>query len=160
MALVRAQMPDMRRGQTALAHHMAAYLRLQVIRQQNLREAHRVELAPVSLATWNTFLQLRSIPCLRMEAGFPCTLRWLEAMCDQSVQIIGQTCMAEHMNASLGLTVTDRSDAAQDRTAIIVELNALPTCGKVEPSNFLQLCGWSLRGTSTPPARCFGRSRR
>ena len=127
MALVRAREADMRRGQTALAHHMAAYLRLQVIRQQNLREAHRVELAPISLATWNTFLQLRSIPILRMEAGFPRTLRWLDAMCDQSVQIIGQTCMAEHLNASLSLTVTERTEAAQQRSDIIVELNNFPT---------------------------------
>ena len=127
MALVRAREADMRRGQTALAHHMAAYLRLQVIRQQNLREAHRVELAPISLATWNTFLQLRSIPILRMEAGFPRTLRWLDAMCDQSVQVIGQTCMAEHLNASLSLTVTERTEAAQQRSDIIVELNNFPT---------------------------------
>ena len=127
MALAPAREADMRRGQTALAHHMAAYLRLQVIRQQNLREAHRVELAPISLATWSAFLQLRSLPMLRMEAGFPCTLRWLDAMCDQSVQIIGQTCMAEHLNASLSLTVTERAEAAQQRSTIIVELNNFPT---------------------------------
>ena len=46
---------------------------------------------------------------------------------DQSVQIIGQTCMAENLNASLSLTVTERSEAAQQRSVIIVELSHFPT---------------------------------
>ena len=62
-----------------------------------------------------------------MDTGFPMSLCWLEAMCEQSTQIIGQTCMHETLNANLGLTVVDRSDAASDRSYIIVELNALPS---------------------------------
>lgn len=118
---------DSRRGSTALTIHMGAHLRQAVIRQQNQQEQHRVDLAPFSLGTWSTFLQLRKMPQLRMEAGFPRTHRWLEGMSEVSTFLIGQTCMQINMSYTLGLSIQERSDAAQDRSYIITELNSLPT---------------------------------
>ena len=127
VSLVRATEGDAGRSGMPLAHHMAQHLRLELLKEQRDKGTQRVDLGPFALGCWVSFLQLRTARILRLDSGFPITCAWLDAMAEQTTQLIGQCCLHEPLGSPLGLTVDDRAAAASCRSLVIVEMNGFPT---------------------------------
>ncbi len=124
---ILARETDASRACSALAHHTVSHLRVEAVREQRERQSHRVDVAPFALAVWSSFLVLTTVPHLEIEGGFPVTLVWLRSLLEQTIQLIGSTCLAEPLSARLNLTTDDMSRAAEDRSRVYVELNKLST---------------------------------
>ena len=118
---------DASRSGMPLAHHMAQHLRMELLKEQREKGTQRVDLGPFALGCWVSFLQLRTVRILRLDSGFPITCAWLDAMAEQTTQLIGKCCLHEPLGGPMGLTVDDRAAAASCRSLVIVELNGFPT---------------------------------
>ena len=70
---------------------------------------------------------LTTVPHLDIEGGFPVTLVWLRSLMEQTIQLIGSTCLTEPLSTRLDLTTDDMHRAAEDRSRVYMELNKLAT---------------------------------
>ncbi len=122
-----AVMADASRADNALAQYLIQYVRIAVLREMEELQSPRSDLAPFTVATFSSLLQLELIPHLRMQSRFPALMAWARSMTEQACQLNGATCLQEPLSSTPCLTTDERSWAAECRSTIVEELQDMST---------------------------------
>ena len=122
-----AAMTDSTRADNALAHYLIQYVRVAVVREMEALQSPRSDLAPFTMATFCSLVQLERLPHLRMQSRFPALLAWARSTMEQVCQLNGSTCLEAPLGTDPCLTTDERSWAAECRDTIVEELQGMPT---------------------------------
>ena len=149
-----AAMTDSTRADNALAHYLIQYVRVAVVREMEALQSPRSDLAPFTMATFCSLVQLERLPHLRMQSRFPALLAWARSTMEQVCQLNGFLPAWKHrwapIHASRQMSVHGQQSVV---TLLWKNSKVCPHIWSPALNNYALDFAQLPRGISTPPLK-------